>query len=85
MLSADTIVHLAQTLIVGLLIAGRWLQAREGGERVTTAQVVALEARITGEHNERKRLVEQVNRDLGTLRIEQGRHDERLKALERQA
>lgn len=84
-MSADTIVHLAQTFIVGLLIAGRWLQAREGGERVTAAQVVALEARITGEHNERKRLIERVNGDFGMLRTEQARHDERLKALERQS
>lgn len=99
MLSPDTIVHLAQTAIVALLIAGRWLQAREGGEQVTAAQlaevrkalddratgdrVTALERRVQGEHDERKRFVERMHVDLGLIRTEQARHDERLKGLER--
>lgn len=45
--SGETVVHLAQTLIVALLILGRWMQAREGGEKVTAAQLAEVKTSLS--------------------------------------
>ncbi|HYE86360.1 MAG TPA: hypothetical protein VEA16_08390 [Vicinamibacterales bacterium] len=52
-------------------------------EKADCDRVSALERRMQGEHDERKRIIERINLDLGTIRTEQARHDERLKVVER--
>src|SRR3990167_456231 len=90
---SDTIVHLAQPAIVLLFIAGRWLERREGVERVTVAQfaevtsrqaeqkaaidekadcdrVTAIEQRLQGEHDARRRATDETTAALGRLQVE---------------
>lgn len=74
--------HIISTIVVGLIVLGRWLQAREGGEAVTRKDLAALERRVHGEHDERKRLVEQINVAIGTLQVEGATRAEHLRALE---
>lgn len=55
-------------------------QAEQLGRR--DEETKRLERRIGGEHEERKRKVEDINAAMGTIRVDQRGHDERLKSLE---
>lgn len=45
-MTPETIIHVAQTVIVALFILGRWSERREGSERVTVAQLAEVKAAI---------------------------------------
>lgn len=82
MFSADTWVHIAQTVLVGLLIAGRWLQARETGEGVTKRDIDKLTRAMEADHARVRELAEKTNEALGRIQIEARGDHERLRGLE---
>lgn len=61
--------------------AGRSVTVEQLDEKADCDRVTALERRVQGEHDERRRLVEVINAKLGTLQVEQGRDQERLNGL----
>lgn len=98
-MTTDQLVHIAQTVIVLVFLGARWLERREGGERVTAAQlaevkaaiaekadcdrVTDLEALVQREHDDRRRLADHMHATMGQLTVTQAAHAERLKAVER--
>ncbi len=93
----DAWVHIAQTAIIALLFVGRWLQAREGGERVTAEALEALKVSVTKDVDSLtaaldekadcdhvsglKRRLEHGDKQLGDLREAFARQDERLNSM----
>jgi hypothetical protein len=51
-------------------------------EKADCDRVAVLSRRVQGEHEERKRLLEAINAQIGTIRVDQGRQYERIKGVE---
>ena len=72
------LVAAAASFIAWGFATGRWAERREGGERDLARTVETLERRVQGEHDERKRLVEKINADLGAVKLDLVRVQERI-------
>lgn len=62
--------------------SGQRAQKQDDGEESTRAILLRLERRIAGEHDERKRLVEDINVKIGSIQIEQRGQREQVRALD---
>ena len=85
-MSEESWVHLAQTVVIALIFVGRWMQAREGGEVVTAEQLAKVKEamREKADCDRVTRVERRLNNGdqaLESLKVEQGRQDERLKGV----
>lgn len=63
---AKELFHILTTVVVALVILGRWLEARAGGEKATAKEVAALQAAIAAkaDKDDLELVVERLRREM---------------------